>query len=62
MSEERYIRQEGIMPHKDILDVRAAVVGVGAIGRQVALQLGAIGVPEIDLIDFDTVEVHNLPT
>jgi sulfur carrier protein ThiS adenylyltransferase len=35
---------------------------VGAIGRQVALQLAAIGTPRIQLIDFDTVELTNITT
>ena len=38
----------------------ATVVGVGAIGRQVALQLAAIGIPKLQLIDHDTVEPVNL--
>ena len=36
------------------------VVGVGAIGRQVALQLAAVGVPSMTLVDFDAVEPVNL--
>jgi len=36
------------------------VIGVGAIGRQVAIQLTAIGAAKIQLIDFDTVEQTNL--
>jgi sulfur carrier protein ThiS adenylyltransferase len=35
---------------------------VGAIGRQVALQLASIGAPHIQLIDFDTVEATNVTT
>ncbi len=35
-------------------------IGVGAIGRQVALQLAAMGIPWLQLIDFDTVEESNL--
>lgn len=38
------------------------VIGVGAIGRQVALQLAAIGAPRIQLIDFDTVDLSNVTT
>src|SRR5262249_49590618 len=38
------------------------VIGVGAIGRQVALQLAAIGVQRLQLIDFDTVELTNVVT
>jgi sulfur carrier protein ThiS adenylyltransferase len=36
------------------------VIGVGAIGRQVALQSAAIGVPWLHLVDFDHVEPANL--
>jgi molybdopterin/thiamine biosynthesis adenylyltransferase len=38
----------------------ALVIGVGAIGRQVALQLAAVGVPLLLLYDHDTVEAVNL--
>lgn len=38
------------------------VIGVGAIGRQVALQLAAIGAPRIQLIDFDMVDASNVTT
>jgi hypothetical protein len=38
------------------------VIGVGAIGRQVALQLAAIGTQRIQLIDFDQVEATNVTT
>ena len=38
------------------------MIGVGAIGRQVALQLAAIGVRRLQLIDFDTVDQSNVTT
>ena len=38
------------------------MIGVGAIGRQVALQLAAIGAPSIQLIDFDEVDATNVTT
>ena len=60
MSSERYSRQADIVPRQRILDCKATVIGVGAIGRQVAIQLTAIGVPEIQLIDFDEVELSNV--
>ena len=41
-------------------DCKATVIGVGAIGRQVALQLAAIGIPWLQLIDPDTVEESNI--
>ncbi len=60
MSNERYSRQSDIVPRERILDCKATVIGVGAIGRQVAIQLTAIGVPHLQLIDFDSVEISNL--
>lgn len=57
---DRDIRQRELIPPEKLLETRATVVGVGAIGRQVALQLSAIGVPRIKLVDFDDVSVENL--
>jgi sulfur carrier protein ThiS adenylyltransferase len=57
---ERYSRQQDIVPAERLSHCRATVIGVGAIGRQVALQLAAMGVPELQLIDFDRVEESNL--
>ncbi len=36
------------------------MIGVGAIGRQVALQLAALGVRRLQLIDFDQVDLTNV--
>ena len=36
------------------------MVGVGAVGRQVAVQLAAMGAPEVELVDRDRVEDVNL--
>jgi len=60
MSSERYSRQTDIVPEKRIQQCQATVIGVGAIGRQVALQLTGIGIPLLQLVDFDTVEESNL--
>lgn len=57
---ERYSRQKDIVPADRIADCKATVIGVGAIGRQVALQLTAMGIPWFQLIDFDTIEISNL--
>ena len=57
---DRNIRQRDIVPPEKLAEIAAMVVGVGAIGRQVALQLAAVGVPRLLLVDFDTVEVENL--
>lgn len=58
--EERYSRQRDIVPAERIAACKATVIGVGAIGRQVALLLTAIGVPSLQLVDFDVVELSNL--
>lgn len=59
---DRFQRQEELVPHKRLAEVRATVIGVGAIGRNVAVQLAAIGVPRIQLIDFDVVDTTNVTT
>jgi len=59
-NDERYRRQRDIVPPERIMTCRATVVGVGAIGRQVALQLAAMGIPWLQLVDFDVVETSNL--
>ena len=57
---QRYSRQQDIVPPDRLASCQATVVGVGAIGRQVALQLAAMGIPWLQLIDFDLVEESNL--
>lgn len=59
-ADERYSRQKDIVPRDRIFTCKATVIGVGAIGRQVALQLAAMGVPWLQLVDFDVVETGNL--
>ena len=58
--EGRYARQEGIVPSAKIAVCKSTVIGVGAIGRQIAMQLAAMGMPRIQLVDFDTVDASNL--
>ena len=57
---DRDVRQRGLVPPARLAACRAVVVGVGAIGRQVALQLAALGVPHLTLYDDDVVGVENL--
>ena len=58
--DERYSRQRDLIPPERLVACKATVIGVGAIGRQVALQLTAIGIPWLQLIDFDNVEESNI--
>jgi sulfur carrier protein ThiS adenylyltransferase len=57
---DRYSRQRDIIPQERLAACRATVIGVGAIGRQVALQLAAMGISWLQLVDFDQVEPSNL--
>jgi hypothetical protein len=59
-SSDRDIRQRELVPPARLVNCHAVVIGVGAIGRQVALQLAALGVPAMTLYDPDTVAVENL--
>ena len=58
--QERYSRQQDIVPSERLAACKATIVGIGAIGRQVALQLTAMGIPWLQLLDFDVVEISNL--
>ena len=58
----RDVRQRDLVPPERLARCHAIVIGVGSIGRQVALQLAAIGVPSMTLFDPDTVAVENLAT
>jgi hypothetical protein len=59
---DRFIRQQDLVPSQALERITATVIGVGAIGRQVALQLAALGVRRLQLIDFDLVEETNVTT
>ena len=59
---DRFTRQRDLVPRNRLDDLKVTVVGVGAIGRQIAIQLAAIGVRQIQLIDFDIVEPTNITT
>ena len=59
---DRFIRQQDLVPREKLTSLKTTVIGVGAIGRQVAIQLGALGVTRLQLIDFDSVELHNVTT
>ena len=59
---ERFSRQRDLVPHERLSTVRVTVIGVGAIGRQVALQLASIRTRHLQLVDFDSVELTNVTT
>ncbi|MFA5571479.1 MAG: ThiF family adenylyltransferase [Candidatus Bathyarchaeia archaeon] len=57
---DRNLRNFDIVPSDKLANINCIVVGVGAIGRQVAIQLTAMGVTSLELVDFDIVESVNL--
>jgi hypothetical protein len=59
---DRFERQRNLVPQERLAGLTATIIGVGAIGRQVALQLAGIGVRRLQLIDFDRVEPINVTT
>ena len=61
-NDDRFGRQADLVPREKLQALSATVIGVGAIGRQVALQLAAMGASNIQLVDFDRVELTNVTT
>jgi len=57
---DRDARQRGLVPPDRLAQLHVLVIGVGAIGRQVALQLASLGVLRMTLMDHDRVGVENL--
>lgn len=49
---ERFAHQETLVPRERLLREEITIIGIGGIGRQVALQLAALGAPSLQLIDF----------
>jgi hypothetical protein len=62
ISEDRFIRQQELVPAERLSVLTVTVIGVGAIGRQVALQLAAMGATRLQLVDFDCVDRSNVTT
>jgi sulfur carrier protein ThiS adenylyltransferase len=56
-NDKRYERQSDIFNGSGL---NVIIIGVGAVGRQVALQLSAMGVESLTLVDNDSVEEVNL--
>ena len=58
----RFERQQDLVPADKLQEIRITVIGVGAVGRQVCMQLAAVGARDVQLIDFDTVAPSNVVT
>lgn len=61
-SMDRFQRQAELVPRSALEHLGATVIGVGAIGRQVAAQLASLGIRRLTLVDFDRVEPTNVTT
>lgn len=59
---QRYSRQAKIVPQLLLEAQEIAVIGVGAVGREVVRTLACNGAKKITIYDFDTVELHNCTT
>lgn len=57
-----FSRQEDLVPMDRLRSTAIAVVGVGAVGRNVALQLAAMGASNLTLVDHDIVDASNVCT
>lgn len=54
-------RQLDILPPEMTEKTKILIVGCGGVGSSTAVTLAKMGFKNITVIDFDTVEVHNIP-
>ena len=56
-----YSRQRNLFDHEKVGRIPITIIGAGSIGSFTCLMLAKVGFTNITVIDFDTVEEHNLP-
>lgn len=56
----RSVASWGTRCHADVARRSVLVIGLGSVGLDVAVRLAATGLTRIGLMDYDTVEAHNL--
>jgi molybdopterin-synthase adenylyltransferase len=56
----RSVTSWGTRQHADVTRRSVLVVGLGSVGLDVAVRLAATGLTRIGLMDYDTIETHNL--
>ena len=56
----RQVQLWGEETQKSLQSKRIAIIGSGGLGSSLAFALGASGIGEIHMIDFDEVSVHNI--
>jgi len=57
---KRQIQLWGEETQSSLLDKKVAIIGCGGLGSSVGIALGASGIGEIYLVDFDKVSLHNI--
>ena len=56
----RQIQLWGEETQDSLKNKKIAIVGAGGLGSTLAMALGTSGIGQIDMIDFDTVSLHNI--
>ncbi len=56
----RQVKLWGEQTQLQLQDRRIAIIGCGGLGSSLAFALGATGIGEIHLVDFDDVSLHNI--
>ena len=56
----RQVQLWGEETQRSLQDKKIAIIGCGGLGSSLAFALGASGIGEIHLVDFDEVSVHNI--
>ena len=63
---DRYSRQIilkkiGVLGQKKLLKSSVLIIGAGGLGSPIAIYLAALGIGKIGIVDYDKVEISNLP-
>ncbi len=56
----RQVQLWGEETQRSLQEKKICIIGCGGLGSSLAFALGASGIGEIHLVDFDTVSVHNI--
>jgi len=56
----RQVQLWGEQTQLDLQEKKVAIIGCGGLGSSLAIALGASGIGELHLVDFDEVSIHNI--
>ena len=56
----RQVQLWGEETQQSLQNKRIAIIGAGGLGSSLAFALGAVGIGEIHIVDFDEVSLHNI--